>query len=78
MLSEKQHVKIQIEYNMYLWRGDRFEYPSYDVFQSLKVFILSNSADPDEMQNSATFHQGLHYLQKYLLRQVIYVITTYM
>ena len=30
------------------------------------VLILANSADPDEMQQYAAFHQGLHCLPKYL------------
>ena len=34
---------------------------------SLKVvFILANSADPDEMLPNATFYLGLHCLPKYL------------
>ena len=33
------------------------------VFLSLKIdFVLANSADPDEMQPSAAFHLGLHFL----------------
>ena len=28
-------------------------------------FNLANSADPDEMQHNAAFHQGLHCLPKY-------------
>ena len=33
------------------------------------IFILANSADPDEMQqDDAAFHLGLHCLQKYLIR----------
>ena len=32
------------------------------------VFVLANSADPDEMPHNATFHLGLHCLSKYLLR----------
>ena len=44
-----------------------------DVFLSLKdVLILANSADPDEMQHYATFHQGLACLPKYLLRGLQY------
>ena len=36
-----------------------------DAFLSLKiVFILANSADPDEMPHKAAFHLGLHYLLK--------------
>ena len=38
----------------------------YDVFLSLKdVLIIETSADPDEMQHYAAFHQGLHSLPKY-------------
>ena len=40
-----------------------------DVFLSLKVvLILANSADPDEMQQYAGFHLGLHCLPNYLFR----------
>ena len=36
---------------------------------SMKFFyILANSADPDEMQHYAAFHQGLHCLTKYPIR----------
>ena len=32
---------------------------------SLKIVLISaNSADPNEMQQHAAFHQGLHCLQK--------------
>ena len=31
------------------------------------VFILANSADPDEMQPYTAFHLSLHCLPKYLL-----------
>ena len=32
-----------------------------------KVFILTNSENPDEMLHYAAFHLGLHYLPKYFL-----------
>ena len=36
---------------------------NYDTVLSLKiVFILANSADPDEMSHYAVFHQGFHCL----------------
>ena len=36
-----------------------------DAFLALKVvLILANSADPDEMQQYAEFHLGLHCLPK--------------
>ena len=39
------------------------------VFPSLKMdFVVANSADPDEVLHSATFHLGLKCLQKYLFR----------
>ena len=35
--------------------------PNYVVLQTLGiVFILENSADPDEMSHYAAFHLGLH------------------
>ena len=35
----------------------------YDIFLSLKiVFILANTADPDEMPPYAAFHLGFHCL----------------
>ena len=39
---------------------------NFDIFQSLKiVFILANSADPNEMPHHAAFHLGLQCLPKY-------------
>ena len=36
--------------SLYISRGHRLDFPVLDVLQSLKiVFILANSADPDEM-----------------------------
>ena len=32
------------------------------------VFVLANSADPNEMEHYAAFHQGLHCSPKYLFR----------
>ena len=38
-----------------------------NMIMSLKIiFILANSADPDEIQPYAAFHPGLHCLPKYL------------
>ena len=34
----------------------------------LIVFIIANSADPDERPHYATFHLGLHWLPKYPFR----------
>ena len=49
------------------FKGSQVEF--YNAILSLKVIlILANSADPDEMQHSAAFHQGLHCLHKYLFR----------
>ena len=36
------------------------------------VLILASSADPDEMQQDAAFHLGLHCLPKYQLRSFQY------
>ena len=47
----------------YILRGQRSEFPKYDVFKSLK--ISAKSVDPDEMQHYAAFHLGLHCLPKY-------------
>ena len=39
------------------------------VFLSLKIdFVLTNSADPDEMGHHSTFHLGFHCLPKYPFR----------
>ena len=38
------------------------------------VLILSNSADPDEMQQYAAFHLGPHCLQKYPFRGFQYTL----
>ena len=49
------------------FKGAQVKILNYDVFLSLKVvLILANSADPDEMQQYAAFHLGLHCLPKYL------------
>ena len=45
-------------------KGDRWK---FNIFPSLNVvFILVNSADPDEVPPYAAFHLGLHCLPKYL------------
>ena len=52
--------------NLY-FEGSQVKILDFDVFLSLKiVFILANSANPDEMLHDATFHLGLHCLPKYL------------
>ena len=39
------------------------------VIRSLNiVFIITNSADPDEIQHYAAFHLGIHCLSNYLFR----------
>ena len=54
---------------IYILRGHRNKFPNYVAFQSLRiVFILENSADPDEMQYSAAFHLGLHCFSQYPFR----------
>ena len=43
------------------------------VFFSLKVFVLANSVDPDEMLHYAAFHLGLHYFPKCTFRSHLYI-----
>ena len=43
------------------FKGSHVEFLNYDLFPSLKVvLILANSTDPDELQQFAAFHLGLH------------------
>ena len=50
----------------YILRGHRLKFPNNYALQSLNiVFILANSAGPDEMLHVAAFHLGLHCLPKY-------------
>ena len=49
---------------MCILRGHTLYFPK--IFISLKIdFVLTNSADPDEMLHNAAFHLGLHCLPKY-------------
>ena len=51
---------------MYILRGHRL-YFLKNVFLSRKIdFVLTKSADPDEMPHYAAFHLGLHCLPKNL------------
>ena len=44
-----------------------------NVFLSLKIaFVMTNSVDPDEMQQYAAFHLGLHCLPKFPLKSFQY------
>ena len=46
--------------------GVRLYFSKYIVFFCLDIFFtFTNSEDPDEMQQYAAFHLGLHSLQKY-------------
>ena len=46
-------------------------FQNYEVFMSQKiVFVLANSADPDEMPHNAAFHQGLNFLLKNLFAYI--------
>ena len=43
------------------FKGSQVKRPTYVVLQSpMIVFILENSADPDEMPHSVAFHLVLH------------------
>ena len=49
--------------------GHRLLFQNNIVFLSVKIiFILANSADPDEMLHSVPFYLGFHCLQKYPFR----------
>ena len=49
-------------------KGHMLEFPDQDELHSLRiVFILANSADPDEMLHVAAFHLCFHCLPKYRL-----------
>ena len=55
-------------------RGHRQNFQNYDGLLSLKdVLILASSADLDEMQHTAAFHQGLHCLPKYAFGGFLYI-----
>ena len=70
------HTHVYNEYwiaNFVLLSGHRYTFLNFDVILSLKfVSILASSADPNEMQQYAAFHQGLCCLQKYPLRRFWY------
>ena len=56
---------IKMELSILYLKGLSVKISKNDAFLSLKiVFILANSADPDEMPHKAAFHLGLHYLLK--------------
>ena len=58
---------IHMELSISCFKGLKFNFLYNDVLLSQKiVFILANSADPDEMPPYATFHPGLHWLLKYM------------
>ena len=45
------------------FKGSQVEFLNFNIFLSLKiVFILENSADPDEMPLKVAFHLGLNCL----------------
>ena len=56
---------IRMELSILYFKGLSVKISKNDAFLSLKiVFILANSADPDEMPHKAAFHLGLHCLLK--------------
>ena len=58
--------KVRMVHCLYLG-GHRLQFSKNIVFLSLKVdFVLTNSADPDEMPHYAAFQLGLLCLPKYL------------
>ena len=57
------------EGSLYTSRGYRIKFSNYDILHSLKiVFILVDSAGPDEMPQYGAFHLGLHCLPKYPIK----------
>ena len=61
----KDHLKKGFPFNPLY--SDGFSHTYYDVFLSLKVIvIIANSVHPNEMQQYAAFHLGIHCLPKYL------------
>ena len=58
---------ISMELSILYLKGFSVQISINGIFLSLKiVFILANSADPDEMLPYAAFHLGIHCLRKYL------------
>ena len=47
-------------------KGNRLKFLNFNMFLSMKtVFILANSADPDDMPHYVAFHLDLHCLSTY-------------
>ena len=58
---------ISMSLSILYFKGFSVQISINGVFLSLKiVFILANSADPDEMLPYAAFHLGIHCLRKYM------------
>ena len=51
---------------IYVSRGVKLEFPNYDEFLSIIVFIFGNSVYPDEILQCKAFHLGLHCLVTHL------------
>ena len=72
MISSIQFDAINLRWFSVYFEGSQ-GIPTKTEFLSLNiVLVLTNSADPDEMQHSAAFHLGLHCLQKYPFRGFLY------
>ena len=53
------------------FKGSQIEFSKLECFSVPECcFNLANSADPDEMQHCAAFHQGLHCLPKNPFRDI--------
>ena len=58
---------ISMDFSIWYFKSLPVKIPLNDVFLSPKiVFILTNSADPDEMLHFVAFNLGLHCLPKFL------------
>ena len=56
------YYTISMNLSILYFKGWQAKYLNFNTFLSLTVFILTNSADPNEMVHYAAFLHGLHCL----------------
>ena len=62
---------INMDLSILYFKGSQVKFHNINIFLSLNiVFILANSADPDEMPHYAAFYLDLHCLPKYLFTSI--------
>ena len=67
--SDSCLIQLSQDGPLYILRVEGY---NKNVFLTLKIeFVLANSADPNEMPDSAAFHLDLHCLQIYPLRDIL-------